>query len=69
MVENIEQNLEKGENLKMGADIRNVIQRRQELRDFYTNYAKEEGFGIITMSSHMRADGKLKNLTLACCHL
>lgn len=43
-----------------------VFNDTKELRTFYVNYAREEGFGMTTRSSNMREDGKLKYITLAC---
>lgn len=41
-----------------------VFNNKNELRKFYTNYAREEGFGMTTRSSNIEDNGKLKYITL-----
>lgn len=43
-----------------------VFNNKKELKTFYSNYAREEGFGVMTRSSNTGEDGELKYITLAC---
>lgn len=68
IAENIEQKLMEGANSKNPCLVVGMsFNDEEELREYYKNHAKEEGFGITTRSSHGGADGKVKYLTLTCC--
>lgn len=43
-----------------------VFSSEEEVRNYYSNYAQHEGFGIYRRSSRCGDDGKLRYFTLAC---
>lgn len=59
IAENIEQKLMEGANSKNPCPVVGMsFNDEKELREYYKNHAKEEGFGITTRSSHGGADGR-----------